>query len=42
MEIYDATEPWTLEMQCAQNSTVTSGVKIMRVRLVAQKVGTLH
>ena len=42
MEIYDAAEPWTLELQCAQNSTVTSGVKIMRVRLVAQKVGALH
>ena len=42
MEIYDSAEPWTLELHCAQNSTVTSGVKIMRIRLVAQKVGALH
>lgn len=42
MEIYDAAEPWTLELQCGQNSTASSGVKIMRVRMVAQKVGALH
>jgi len=41
MEMYESPEPWTLELQCSQNSTA-SGVKAMRQRLVAQKVGALH